>query len=111
MTPPVKMRRPFRATNDEGQKNAEIAECAENPPKCAASSVSSARSEFFRRSESSTPPMRLRITTGGATQTPPAAPELIETKSPKQNFRARLGAKFKSMLNWMRERLFSFLRQ
>jgi hypothetical protein len=111
MTPPVKVRRSFRTTNDEGQKNAEIAECAENPPKCAASSVSSARSEFFRRSESSTPPMRFRITTGGDTQTPPSAPELIETESPKQSFRARLGAKFKSMLEWVRERLFSFLRE
>jgi hypothetical protein len=111
MTPPVKMRRSFRTTNDEGQKNAEITECAENPPKCDASSVSSARSAFFNRSERSTPPMRLRITTGGATQTPPSAPELIETESPKRSFRARLSAKFKSMLEWVRERLFLFLRQ
>jgi hypothetical protein len=43
-------------------------------------------------------------------RTPPA-PELIEAGSPKQSFRARLGAKFKSMLEWMRERLFFFLRQ
>jgi hypothetical protein len=111
MTPPVKMRRSFRTTDDEGQKNAEIAESVENPPKDAASSVSSARSAFFHRSERSTPPMRLRITTGGATQTPTSAPELIETESPKQSFRARLSAKFKSMLEWMRERWFSFLRQ
>jgi hypothetical protein len=49
--------------------------------------------------------------TGGATRTPPPAPELIEAKSPNQSFRARLGAKVKSMLEWMRERLFFFLRQ
>jgi hypothetical protein len=49
--------------------------------------------------------------TGGATRTPPPAPELIEAKSPNQSFRARLVAKVKSMLEWMRERLFFFLRQ
>jgi len=48
--------------------------------------------------------------TGAVMQTPPPASELIEAKSPKQSFRARLGAKFKSMLEWMRERLFFFLR-
>jgi hypothetical protein len=50
--------------------------------------------------------------TGGAlrTRTPPA-PELVEAEPPRQSFRARLGAKFKSMLEWMRERLFFFLRQ
>jgi hypothetical protein len=47
---------------------------------------------------------------GGATRTPPPAPELIEAKSPNQSFRARLGAKVKSMLEWMREQLFFFLR-
>jgi hypothetical protein len=49
--------------------------------------------------------------TGGATRTPPPAPELVRAESPKQSFRARLGAKVKSMLEWMRERLFFFLRQ
>jgi hypothetical protein len=48
--------------------------------------------------------------TAGATRTPPPAPELIEAKSPYQSFRARLGAKVKSMLEWMREQLFFFLR-
>jgi len=48
--------------------------------------------------------------TSGAMQTPPA-PELVGAESPKQSFRARLGVKFKSMLEWMRERLFFFLRQ
>jgi len=48
--------------------------------------------------------------TGGAMQTPPA-PELVGAESPRQSIRARLGAKFKSMLDWMRERLFFFLRQ
>jgi hypothetical protein len=37
--------------------------------------------------------------------------ELIKAKPPKQGFRARLGAKFKSMLEWMRELLFFFLRE
>jgi hypothetical protein len=46
----------------------------------------------------------------GAMRTPPA-PEFIEAETPKQSFRARLGAKFKSILEWMRERLFTFLRQ
>jgi len=63
--------------------------------------------------------------TGGAMRTPPPgpsrvmnvamraspAPEFIEAEPPKQSFRARLGAKFKSILEWMRERLFTFLRQ
>jgi len=49
--------------------------------------------------------------TGDAMRTPPPAPELIEAESPKQSFRARLSAKFKSMLEWMWERLFFFLRQ
>jgi hypothetical protein len=48
---------------------------------------------------------------GGARRTPPPAPELIEAKSPNQSFRARLGAKVKSMLEWMRDQLFFFLRQ
>jgi hypothetical protein len=48
--------------------------------------------------------------TGGAARTLPPAPELIEAKSPNQSFRARLGAKVRSMLEWMREQLFFFLR-
>jgi hypothetical protein len=48
---------------------------------------------------------------GAAARTPPPAPEIIEAKSPNQSFRARLGAKVKSMLEWMREQLFFFLRQ
>jgi hypothetical protein len=48
---------------------------------------------------------------GGATRTLPPALELIEAESPKQSFRARLGAKVKSMLEWMREQLFLFIRQ
>jgi len=57
-----------------------------------------------------TPPALLRVMTGGAYMAPPAL-ELVGAEPPKQSFRARLGAKFKSMLNWMREQLFSFLRQ
>jgi hypothetical protein len=49
--------------------------------------------------------------TGGAMREPPPAPELIEAESPPQSFRARLSAKFKTMLEWMWERLFFFLRQ
>jgi hypothetical protein len=49
--------------------------------------------------------------TGAAARTPPPAPELIEAESPYQSFRGRLGAKVKSMLEWMREQLFFFLRQ
>jgi len=49
--------------------------------------------------------------TGAVMRTPPPASELIEAESPKQSFRSRLGAKFKSVLEWMRERLFFFLRQ
>jgi hypothetical protein len=47
--------------------------------------------------------------TGSATQTPPAVIEVGE--SPRQSFRARLGAKVKSMLEWMWERLSFFLQQ
>jgi hypothetical protein len=47
--------------------------------------------------------------TGSVTQTSPSVIEVWE--SPRQSFRARLGAKFKSMLEWMRERLSFFLRQ
>jgi hypothetical protein len=47
--------------------------------------------------------------TGGAMRTP--TPEPVEAEPPKQSFRARLGAKFQSILEWMRERLFFFLRQ
>jgi hypothetical protein len=49
--------------------------------------------------------------TGGAMRTPPPTPEPVEAEPPKQSFRARLGAKFKSMLEWMRERLSLLLRQ
>jgi hypothetical protein len=56
------------------------------------------------------PPGPLCVMTG-AMLTPPPAPEFIEAEPPKQSFRARLGAKFKSILEWMRERLFTFLRQ
>jgi len=49
--------------------------------------------------------------TGGALQTSPPAPELVVAESPPQSLRARLGAKFKSMLEWMWERLFLFLRR
>jgi len=52
-----------------------------------------------------------RVMTGDIVQTPPPAPEFIEAESPKRSFRARLSAKFKSMLEWMWERLFFFLRQ
>ncbi|HEV2668110.1 MAG TPA: hypothetical protein VG324_24555 [Blastocatellia bacterium] len=44
-------------------------------------------------------------------ESPAPAPEFIKAEPPKQSFRARLGAKFKLMLEWMRERLFFFLRQ
>jgi len=57
-----------------------------------------------------TPPAPLRLMTGGVCMAPPAL-ELVEAEPPKQSFRARLSAKFKSMLEWMRERLFSFLRE
>jgi hypothetical protein len=56
------------------------------------------------------PPAPLRVMTGGVCMAP-LAPEFIEAESPKQSFRARLGAKFKSVLEWMWEQLFSFLRQ
>jgi len=49
--------------------------------------------------------------TGDLIQTPPLAPELIEAESPRPSFRARLSAKLKSMVEWMWERLFFFLRQ
>jgi hypothetical protein len=49
--------------------------------------------------------------TGGDMRTPPLAPALVKAELPKQSFRARLGAKFKSMLEWMRERLSLLLRQ
>jgi hypothetical protein len=48
--------------------------------------------------------------TGSATKTPSLAIEAGEAESRMQGFRARLGAKFKSMLEWMRDRL-SFLLQ
>jgi hypothetical protein len=44
-------------------------------------------------------------------ESPAPALEFTQAEPPKQSFRARLGAKFKSMLEWMRELLFSFLRQ
>jgi hypothetical protein len=56
------------------------------------------------------PPAPLRVMTGGICMAP-LAREFIEAESPKQSFRARLGAKFKSMLEWMRERLSLLLRQ
>jgi hypothetical protein len=49
--------------------------------------------------------------TGSAMQTPPPVIEAGEAESRTQSFRARLGAKFKSVLEWMRERLSFFLRQ
>jgi hypothetical protein len=56
-------------------------------------------------------PAPARVMTDGAMRMPRPAPELVEAEPPKRGFRARLGAKFKSMLEWMRERLFFFLRQ
>jgi hypothetical protein len=49
--------------------------------------------------------------TGSNTQTPPPMIEAGEAESKTQGLRARLGAKFKSVLEWMRERLFFFLRR
>jgi hypothetical protein len=57
-----------------------------------------------------TPPAPLRVMTGGDMRTPPLAPALVKAELPKRSFRARLSAKFKSMLEWMRERLFLLLR-
>jgi len=56
-------------------------------------------------------PAPLRVMSGDLIPTPLPALELIEAESPNQSFRARLSARFKSMLEWMWERLFSFLRQ
>jgi hypothetical protein len=47
--------------------------------------------------------------TGSAPNTTPLAIEA--GKSPRLSFRARLGAKLKSMLEWMREQFSFFLRQ
>jgi hypothetical protein len=49
--------------------------------------------------------------TGSATKPPSPVIEAGEVESRMQGFRARLGAKFKSMLEWMRERLFFFLQR
>jgi hypothetical protein len=49
--------------------------------------------------------------TGSAPQTSPSVIEAGEAEARTQGFRARLGAKFKSMLEWMRERLFFSLRR
>jgi hypothetical protein len=50
----------------------------------------------------------MRVAIGGATQTTTPAVGIAE--SPVKSFCARLGAKFKLILEWMRERLFFRLR-
>jgi len=55
--------------------------------------------------------VQLRIASGSVAKTPPLPLQAGEPETPPQSFRARLGAKFKLVLEWMQERLFFFIRQ
>jgi hypothetical protein len=50
----------------------------------------------------------MRAPHGGSAQT--TTPAIRVAESPVKNFCARLGAKFKLIIEWMHERLFFFLR-
>lgn len=56
-------------------------------------------------------PVRLRAATGSKLDITPQAAKVSDVQSPPQGFRAGLGAKLKLVLEWMRERLFFFIRQ